>query len=64
MQNLKKADKEAAKRKASEVITMPTQKFDSLQAKSMLALGKGTIVGEAFTRQKRIRNEGPRKSKS
>ena len=43
---------------------MPTQKFDSLQAKSMLALGKGTIVGEAFTRQKRIRNEGPRKSKS
>lgn len=47
-----KADKEAAKRKASEVITMPTQKFDSLQAKSMLALGKGTIVGEAFTRQK------------
>ena len=47
-----KTDKEAAKRKASEVITMPTQKFDSLQAKSMLALGKGTIVGEAFTRQK------------
>jgi len=47
-----KADKEAAKRKASEVITMPTLKFDSLQAKKMLALGKGKIVGEAFTRKK------------
>ncbi|MBO9674849.1 MAG: hypothetical protein J7577_15485 [Sphingobacteriaceae bacterium] len=47
-----KADKEAAKRKASEVITMPTLKFDSLQTKSMLSLGKGKIVGEAFTRQR------------
>ena len=47
-----KADKEEAKRKASEVITMPTLKFDSLQAKNALALGKGKIVGEAFTREK------------
>lgn len=47
-----KADKEAAKRKASEVITMPTIKFDSLLAKNMLAFGKGKIIGEAFTRQK------------
>lgn len=47
-----KADKIAAQRKATEIVTMPTQKFDSLKAKSMLALGKGKIVGEAFTRQK------------
>ncbi|MDF2515228.1 MAG: putative lipoprotein [Sphingobacterium sp.] len=47
-----KADKEAAIRKASEVITMPTLKFDSLEAKNRLALGKGKIMGEAYTRQK------------
>ncbi|WP_300669847.1 hypothetical protein [Soonwooa sp.] len=47
-----KADKIAAQRKATEIVTMPTLKFDSIQAKNMLALGKGKIVGEAFTRQK------------
>lgn len=47
-----KADKEAAKRKATEIVTMPTLKFDSLQAKKALALGTGKIVGEAFTRKK------------
>ena len=43
---------------------MPTQKFDSLQAKSMLALGKGTIVGEALPDKRMDRNENIRKSKS
>lgn len=49
-----KADKEADKRKASEIITLPTLKFDSLESKNMLALGKGKIVGEAYTRQKNV----------
>ncbi len=47
-----KADKEAAKRKASEIVTFPKTKFDSVQAKNMLAIGKGKITGVAFTRQK------------
>lgn len=45
-----KADKEAAKRKASEIVTYPTLKFDSIEAKKALALGKGKIKGVAFTR--------------
>lgn len=47
-----KADKEAKKRKESEVVTFPTRKFDSIVAKKALALGKGKITGVAFTRTK------------
>lgn len=47
-----KADKIAAQKKATEIVTMPTLKFDSIQARNMLQEGTGTIVGEAFTRQK------------
>lgn len=47
-----KSVKEEQKRKASEIITYPSQKFDSLAAKNALALGKGKIVGVAFTRLK------------
>lgn len=44
--------KEEQKRKASEVVTYPKLKFDSLEAKKALALGKGRITGVAFTRLK------------
>jgi len=44
--------KEAQKKKASEIITYPSLKFDSLEAKKALAMGKGKITGVAFTRLK------------
>lgn len=47
-----KAEKEAQKLKATQVITYPTLKFDSLEVKKALALGKGKITGVAFTRVK------------
>ena len=47
-----KSVKEEQKRKASEIITYPTLKFDSLEAKNALAIGKGKIIGQAFTRLK------------
>lgn len=47
-----KAVKEAEKRKAKQVVTYPKQTFDSIQAKNALAIGKGKIQGEAFTRTK------------
>jgi len=47
-----KAVKDEQKRKASEVVTFPTRKFDSIEAKKALAMGKGKITGTAFTRTK------------
>ncbi|MDO5615824.1 MAG: hypothetical protein Q4G16_06520 [Cruoricaptor ignavus] len=47
-----KSVKEAEKRKASQVVTHPKQKFDSIQTKNALAIGKGKIQGVAFTRTK------------
>ena len=44
--------KEAQKRKISEVVTYPSQKFDSIAAKNALTLGTGKITGTAFTRTK------------
>ncbi|KQN28648.1 hypothetical protein ASE92_19735 [Pedobacter sp. Leaf41] len=45
-----KAEKEAIKRKATEIITYPSIKFDSVQTRNALTEGKGKITGVAFTR--------------
>ncbi|RZL62345.1 MAG: hypothetical protein EOO93_09185 [Pedobacter sp.] len=49
-----RAEIEAAKRKASAIISYPTVKFDSVQIKNALLEGNGTIAGVAFTRTKAI----------
>ncbi|GGI28815.1 carboxypeptidase-like regulatory domain-containing protein [Pedobacter mendelii] len=58
-----KAEKDEIKRKASEVITYPSIKFDSLQTKNALIEGKGKITGVAFTRPRSTygANNPPRK---
>ncbi|WP_316851373.1 hypothetical protein [Pedobacter agri] len=58
-----KAEKDAIKRKASEIITYPTVKFDSVQTRAALTEGNGTITGVAFTRPKSTygANNPPRK---
>ena len=58
-----KSDKEAIKRKASEIITYPSIKFDSVQTRNALAEGKGKITGVAFTRPRSTygANNPPRK---
>ena len=47
-----KAVKEAQLKKATEIVTFPTRKFDSIESKKALAIGKGKITGIAFTRPK------------
>jgi len=44
-----KSEKEAIKRKAAEIITYPSIKFDSVQTRNALTEGKGKITGVAFT---------------
>lgn len=53
-----KSVKEEMERKKNEVIHLPKQKFDSIEAKNMLALGKGQIKGVAFTRARDSKNFG------
>ena len=53
-----KKDKEALIRKQNEKIIFPTQRFDSIVAKNMLAMGKGKIKGVAFTRARENKNFG------
>ncbi|WP_316734831.1 hypothetical protein [Pedobacter aquatilis] len=58
-----KAEKEAIKRKATEIITYSSVKFDSVQTRAALAEGTNTIVGVAFTRPRSTygANNPPRK---
>ncbi|WP_322969144.1 carboxypeptidase-like regulatory domain-containing protein [Faecalibacter sp. LW9] len=53
-----KKDKEEMIRKQNEKIIFPSQKFDSVAAKNMLAIGKGKISGVAFTRVREDKNFG------
>lgn len=53
-----KSVKEEIKRKQNEIVHYPKIKFDSIEAKNMLALGKGQIKGVAFTRARDSKNFG------
>jgi len=53
-----KEEKQALLRKQTEKIIYPHQRFDSIAAKNMLAIGKGKITGVAFTRARENKNFG------
>jgi hypothetical protein len=58
-----KAEKDEIRRKAGEIITYPSIKFDSVKTRNALLEGKGKIIGVAFTRPRSTygANNPPRK---